>query len=149
MPDQSNLQIKEIIMNRKQLFAAAALAVLGTTSAFAGGEFDPMTGFGPVGQSTLTREQVKAEFARASKNDEIVRFDAGIAYVQAPKVQSTLTRDEVKAEFARARDNGELVSFDTGIEYAQAPKATSTLTREQVREETRLALKNHRVAEGS
>ena len=136
-------------MNRKQLFAAAALAVLGTTSAFAGGEFDPMTGFGPVGQSTLTREQVKAEFARASKNDEIVRFDAGIAYVQAPKVQSTLTRDQVKAEFARARDNGELVSFDTGIEYAQAPKATSTLTREQVREETRLALKNHRVAEGS
>jgi hypothetical protein len=136
-------------MNRKQLLAAAALAVLGTTSAFAGGEFDPMTGFGPVGQSTLTRAEVRADYIRARDGGEMVSFDTGTEYAQAPKFKSTLTREQVKTEFARARDNGEMVSFDTGTEYAQAPKASSTLSREQVREETRLALKSRRTVEGS
>ena len=117
-------------MNARTLIAAAALAFAGT-SAFAGGEFDPMTGFNLNPQPAAVKVAAKPAAAPASAT------------------QAGLTRDQVKAEFARARDNGELVSFDTGIEYAQAPKATSTLTREQVREETRLALKNARVAAGS
>jgi hypothetical protein len=113
-------------MNRKQLFAAAALAVLGTTSAFAGGEFDPLTGFGPAPARSTPRVAV-TQADRAS----VERFDAGTAYAQAPASASGLTRAQVKAELA------------------QAPTVQSTLTREQVREEARLALRAGRVGSGS
>ena len=123
-----------IIMNTRQALAATVLALLGS-SAFAGGEFDPLTGFGPV--AATPRLAAKADARPAA--DE--RFDAGTAYQQAPKAASTLTRAEVRAEFLRARADGEMVSFDTGIEYARAPQGSSTLTREQVRAETLTALR--------
>src|SRR5690349_18091975 len=73
-PTGPTFRSKDSIMNRNQLFAAAALAVLGTTSAFAGGEFDPMTGFGNVGQSTVSRAEVRAEYFRARDGGEMVSF---------------------------------------------------------------------------
>lgn len=131
-------------MTRKTLFAAALLAVAGS-SAFAGGEFDPMTGFGVVSTAT-PRAAVKATAAAP-----VERFDAGTAYLQAPKAASTLSRADVRAEYLRARADGELVSFDTGTEYAQAPDSASTLTRAQVRAETETALRGGKasVAGGS
>jgi len=131
-------------MNSRQIVAAAALALLGS-SAFAGGEFDPMTGFGVV-STAAPRVTVKA--ADVAK---VERFDAGTAYLQAPKAASTVTRAEVRAEYLRARNDGELVSFDTGTEYAQAPEAASTLTRAQVRDETTTALRGGKAstADGS
>jgi len=131
-------------MNRKQAITAAALALLGT-AAFAGGEFDPMTGFGPVGQSTVTRAEVRAETTRArATGDELVQYDRGNQFAVAPA--STVTREQVKAEFARARANDDIVEYDRGNDFAKAP--ASTLTREQVREETRVALRT-RAARGS
>jgi hypothetical protein len=131
-------------MNSRQIIATAALALLGS-SAFAGGEFDPMTGFGVV-STTTPRVTVKAADVATAE-----RFDAGTAYLQAPKATSTLTRAEVRAEYVRARDGGELVSFDTGTEYAQAPDTASTLTRAQVRAETVTALRGGKatIAAGS
>ena len=131
-------------MNRKQLIAAAAFALIGT-SAFAGGEFDPMTGFGPVGQSTVTRTDIRLDTHRArATNEAPVAFDRGNQFAAAPA--STLTRAEVKAEFARARAEDDVVEYDRGNDFAKAP--ATTLTREQVREETRLALRG-RTARGS
>lgn len=145
MPGTANLcDPRTSIMNRKQLFAAAALAVLGTTSAFAGGEFDPLTGFGPAPARSTPRVAV-TQADRAS----VERFDAGTAYAQAPASASGLTRAQVKAELAQARADGSIADFDTGLRYAQAPTVQSTLTREQVREETRLALRAGRVGSGS
>lgn len=133
-------------MNRKQALIAAALTLLGS-SAFAGGEFDPLTGFGNV-QSTVTRAEVRAQVAQArtdgnlsgTRDDRL--FDTAIA-------GSSLSRAEVRAELARARAEGGNDSFDVGMNYAQAPKSPSTLTRQQVREETRLARSSRRTANGS
>ena len=122
-------------MNAKQLFTAASLALVGT-AALAGGEFDPLTGYGAV---STAAPRVAA--APAAQRAAVERFDAGTAYLQAPAVASTTTRSEVRAEFLRARAEGDLVSFDTGVEYAQAPEGRSTLTREEVRAETRTALR--------
>lgn len=118
-------------MNTRPLVAAAALALLGT-SAFAGGEFDPLTGFGPVSTGP-TRTSAPAAAPE--------RFDAGTAYLQAPKAGATVTREAVRAEYLRARRDGELTAFDTGTEFAQAPDAPSTLTRAEVRAETLAALR--------
>lgn len=133
-------------MIRTHHIAAAALALLGT-SAFAGGEFDPLTGFGPV-QSTVSRADVRAQVAEArsagtlggTREDRM--FDAAVA-------GSSLSRAEVRTELARARAEGSNDSFDVGTNYAQAPKTPSTLTREQVREETRLARGVRRGVQGS
>jgi hypothetical protein len=130
------LNRKDTIMNAKQLFTAASLALVGT-AALAGGEFDPLTGYGAVSTSAAPRVAV----APAAQRAAVERFDAGTAYLQAPAVASTTTRSEVRAEFLRARAEGDLVSFDTGVEYAQAPEGRSTLTREEVRAETRTALR--------
>ena len=127
-------------MNRKQIIAAAALALLGASSAFAGGEFDPLTGFPEAGHSTTTRAQVLADVA-AARAAGTLNVDRDNRLFADNAVQSGLTRAEVRAELARARADGSIVDFDTGLQYAQAPKASSTLTREQVREEARLALR--------
>ena len=111
-------------MSRTPRLAFAVLALLGASSAFAGGEFDPLTGFGPA--------SVAAPCAPASR-----------------PATAGLTRDQVKAELAAARAQGTSADFDVGMNYAQAPRAASGLTREQVREETRLALRASRAGSGS
>lgn len=98
MSDTTNL--KEIIMNAKNLFAAAALAVIGT-SAFAieAEQFVPPTG-------SLTRAEVKAELARAQAAGEIAQVSASygsfepvarVAY-KAQDTKAARSRDEVRAE---------------------------------------------------
>ena len=71
-------------MNAKQLFTAASLALVGT-AALAGGEFDPLTGYGAA--STTAAPRVAA--APAAQRAAVERFDAGTAYLQAPVVAST------------------------------------------------------------
>lgn len=80
-------------MNAKQLFAAAALLVAGT-SAFAveGEQWVPATG-------SLTRAEVKAELARAQAAGEIVATNE--AYDGFTTAKSNDTRTAVSREFVR------------------------------------------------
>jgi hypothetical protein len=129
-------------MTRKTLFAAALLAVAGS-SAFAGGEFDPTRDYQlPVTQSTLTRAEVKADVARARASGELFRSDRDDHLFVQNVAGSTLTRAQVKAEVAAAVADGSIDQYDTSTEYARAPVVESTLTRAQVREETRTALRS-------
>jgi hypothetical protein len=104
-----------------RILIAAALAFAGT-SAFAGGEFDPMTGFNlnptparavttsaakPAAPASagLTREQVKAEFLKTRNEDSVAdNFERGNDYARAP-VGAGRDREEVRAE-ARASVRG-------------------------------------------
>jgi hypothetical protein len=134
-------------MTRKNLLAAALLAVAGT-SAFAGGEFDPLRDYHlPTVQSTLTRAEVKADVARARAAGEL-RSDRDDRLFVDNVAGSSLTRAQVKAEVAAAIADGSIENYDTRLEYARAPKVESTLTREQVREETRTALRSQRGRSG-
>ena len=129
-------------MTRKTLFAAALLAVAGS-SAFAGGEFDPTRDYQlPTTQSTLTRAEVKADVARARASGELLRSDRDDRLFVQNIAGSSLTRAQVKAEVAAAVADGSIDEYDTSTQYARAPKVESTLTREQVREETRTALRS-------
>jgi hypothetical protein len=100
--------LKELIMNAKQLFAAATLAVIGA-SAFAaeGTQIVPPTG-------TLTRAEVRAELARAQAAHELPVVSATYgnfepvarAAYKAEPAQASRSRDDVRAEArAAARDN--------------------------------------------
>ena len=85
-------------MTRKTLFAAALLAVAGS-SAFAGGEFDPTRDYQlPVTQSTLTRAEVKADVARARASGEQIRSDRDAHLIVQNVAGSTLTRAQVREE---------------------------------------------------
>ena len=73
-------------MNSRQAFTAAALALL-ASSAFAGDEFDPLTGFGSATASSTAH--------------------AAAARAQAPDRPSALTREQVRDDARRAlRDKG-------------------------------------------
>jgi len=97
-------------MNTRQAFSAAALALL-ASSAFAGGEFYREVAQPAPHEATtqaeraeapkasgLTRAEVRAEFLRARNAGELVAFDTGMAYAQAPEHPSTLTRAQVLEE---------------------------------------------------
>jgi hypothetical protein len=104
--------LKEIIMNAKQLFAAAALVVVGTsTFAVEATQFVPQAG-------ALTRAEVRAELARAQAAGEVAAVSATYgnfapvarAAYKADESQAARSRDEVRAEArASARSN----AFDT------------------------------------
>ncbi len=138
-------------MNRKHLLAAALLAVAGS-SAFAGGEYDPLNQPAePAAKSTVTRAQVQAELAAARAAGEL-RSDRDDRLLPFRNVKSTLTREQVKAEYAAAVADGSIADFDHHRQYTRTPVAASTLTRQQVREETQAALRARRAgsqAEGS
>jgi hypothetical protein len=98
-----------IIMNAKQLFAAAAIAMIGT-SAFAveAEQFAPQTG-------ALTRAEVRAELSRAQAAGEIASVAATYGdFVPVARTAHTLdasqvarSRDDVRAEArATVRANG-------------------------------------------
>ena len=94
-------------MNAKQLFAAAALAVIGTSAMAAEAtQFVPQAG-------ALTRAEVRAELARAQAAGEVAAVSATYgnfapvarAY-KADESQAARSRDEVRAEArAAARAN--------------------------------------------
>ncbi len=92
--------LKEVIMNAKNLFAAVALAVIGSSAmAVEAEQFVPPSG-------SLTRAEVKAELARAQAAGEIAQVSAAygsfapVARVEykAQDTQAARSRDEVRAE---------------------------------------------------
>ena len=95
-------------MNAKNLFAAAALAVIGTSAmATEATQFVPQAG-------ALTRAEVRAELARAQAAGEIATVSASYgsfapvarAAYKANDSQAARSRDEVRAEAkAAARVN--------------------------------------------
>jgi len=95
-------------MNTKSIVAAIALA-LGSTASFAENPaWGPHIDRTP---STLTREEVRAEFERAKAAGELI--DTAQIYAvptasSARQQNSGLTREQVQAEAARAVANGEL-----------------------------------------
>lgn len=116
-------------MNARHLITAAALTLAGT-SAFAGGEFDPLTGFG-VQPAAATRSVVAPKAASAPAPAASAASAIG------------LTREQVKAEFLKARAEGSIVNFDVGMEYARAPAGPSR-DREAVRAEARAAVRGNK-----
>lgn len=110
-------------MNARHILTAAALALAGT-SAFAGGEFDPLTGFG----------------AQAAPANRGVVAQKAAAPTASAASSVGLTREQVKAEFLKARAEGSIVNFDVGMEYARAPAGASR-DREAVRAEARAAVR--------
>jgi len=93
-------------MNAKQLFAAAAFAVIGT-SAFAveAEQFVPPTG-------SLTRAEVRAELARAQASGEIAAVSANYGDFTVAKGarsidQAKLSREAVRTEASSALRNGQ------------------------------------------
>jgi hypothetical protein len=83
-------------MNAKQLFTAAALAVLGTT-AFASEAIQV-----PVEAGQLTRAEVKADLARAQAAGEIV---SGEAYGSFPAVGVAARKASFDNTVARSADD--------------------------------------------
>ncbi len=122
-------------MNTKQLFAAAAIALVGTTSAFAQDAEQHV----PTG-SQLTRAEVKAEVQRARDAGElIVASETALNATQPVKATSGLTRAEVRAEVLKAQADGSLArAAELDGNFAAAPAPTNTAaarTREEVRAE--------------
>ena len=106
------MNLKEVIMNAKNLFAAAALAVIGTSAmAVEAEQFVPATG-------SLTRAEVKAELARAEAAGEIAQVSAAYgsfapvarATYKAQDTKAARSRDDVRIE---ARAKSQLNAFDT------------------------------------
>jgi hypothetical protein len=102
---ESSTDLKEIIMNAKNLFAAAALALIGTAAFAAEGEqFVPE-------QGSLTRSEVKAELARSQAAGEVNgasssygRFPTVTYAARKPAVE--VSREDVRTEArAKARSN--------------------------------------------
>ena len=108
-------------MIRKTLIAAAALALLGSTAAFAQ-EATPDT-WQQV-QATKSRADVQAELAQARK-DGSIKF-GGAGYIET--LQSTRSRAELRAEVAQARASGELDAIN-GEVYAFQPQPAVRLAR--------------------
>jgi hypothetical protein len=64
--------------------------------------FDAGTAYAQASKASasagLTRAEVRAEFLRARNEGELVSFDTGLAYAQAPTGRSSLTREQVREE---------------------------------------------------
>jgi len=93
-------------MNRKPLIAAAAIALLGATSAFAQ-EATPDTWMQVA--SSKTRAQVQAELAQARADGSLQVFRAG--YIETVK-GAPKARAEVRAAIEAARASGELQAIN-------------------------------------
>ena len=116
-------------MNVKTLFAAAALALVGTTS-FADGVRDVPT------PSTLTRAEVRAELDRARAGHELDRgenYGAVVAPVAIRGSQAVahLGRVEVRRDLASAPNAATIV----GESYGTVVAGESLRSREAVRAE--------------
>ena len=95
-------------MNAKSIVAAIALA-LGTTASFA--ENPAWSRHIDTTPSTLTRDEVRAEFERAKSAGELIGIPEvyGVPTAASAKQEvSGLTREQVQAQAAQAVANGEL-----------------------------------------
>lgn len=94
-------------MNRKQVFAALAIAFAGNAAmAFEATEFE-------VPASTLTRAEVKAELAQAQRDGTLLSGGEATVFVDRP-VASVRSRDDVRAEARAFVRSGEFNSLYVG-----------------------------------
>lgn len=124
-------------MTTKTLFAAAVLALVGTTS-FADEVRDMPT------PSTLTRAEVRAELLRARANHELDRAESYGAVVAPVAIRGSqtmagLSRVEVRRDLAKAPNAATIV----GESYGSVVAGESQLSREAVRAEA-IAARQHR-----
>lgn len=121
-------------MNTKQVIATAALALLGSSAAFAQSEID-LQYFGQNQLSTASRAEVRAEVLAAQAAGELTipgEVLASAVPARADRFAATrLTRAQVKAELAGA----DLVT-PSEVAAWKAP-AGSALSRDAVRAEAR------------
>lgn len=101
----------------------------------------------------LTREQVRAELARARASGELLPNSESYGYNNAsitlPKAaaataDSGKSREQVRAELARARADGTLVPNSESYGYATPVVAGTSRTRAEVRAEAIEAAKAHK-----
>ena len=100
-------------MNTKFL-ATALIAAAGFAAApsFAGNDFSGEVGYVPpvaASKSTLTREQVRAEYLQAERNGTLPEYGEGADTGAATTAKSTLSRDAVRAEAVYAVQHGQQV----------------------------------------
>jgi len=139
-------------MNRKQVIAAAVLALTGS-AVFAQAEAD-LQYFGaskPVA-STTTRQAVRAEVLRArAAGETLAPADADVAGLfpkAATKGQaSQLTRAEVRAEVLKAQADGSLTRARE-LDIVGEKAVASVRSREEVRNEAIAATRAPRVQAG-
>jgi hypothetical protein len=95
-------------MNAKILTAALTLT-LGSASSYAA-DLAWRATLDDTSASTLTRDEVRADLARArsAQTFDGTRIAYAVPDAQDGRSASTLTRAQVRAELARARANGEL-----------------------------------------
>jgi hypothetical protein len=112
---------QDFIMNSKQLFAAAAIALIGSTSAFAQeATSDAWLNIA----ATKSRTQVAAELAQARQDGTTKAWSAG--YIEKLKVSKT--RAEVVVATLAARQTGELDTINSEV-YAFNPQAVQAGVR--------------------
>jgi hypothetical protein len=122
-------------MNAKQVIATAALAVLGSSAAFAQSSEIDLQHFGQNQASTVSRAAVRAEVLSAQAKGELAIpgevLAAAVPARAATPFATRVTRAQVKAELAGA----DLVTpFEVAVWTAPAG---STVSREAVRAEAR------------
>lgn len=146
-------------MNTKHVIAAAAIAFLGSSTAFAQSSTDDLQHFGASQPSTVSRAEVRAEVQRAmAAGDLVTPSDVAATAVatraKTPEVDAVRvaqkpqaagkTRAEVNAELAQARADGSLTrpsdvnAFDNAV--------ASTRTRDEVRKEAIAATRSGQAA---
>ncbi|MEY4563657.1 MAG: hypothetical protein RLZZ618_2934 [Pseudomonadota bacterium] len=129
-------------MNRNQFISAAAASlVLLSSSAFAGDEFDPHTGFArDAAAAKQTRAQVVTQVLVAQSDGSLaVNRDVNPFLGDVPR--TGLTRADVRRELALDRTQGVVPNFEVGSAHAVWNQPNSGLTRETVRAETLTALR--------
>jgi hypothetical protein len=144
-------QRKGIIMNKFNALILAAVTVVASTSALAGGSAGSASETyyweDHAQLSTLTRTEVGTEFQRAKAAGEVQFHNVSLAGFPKNVASSTLTRAEVVAEYQRAKNAGEIefhsaslsttgkgtvstrgaddmASVDGGLDGAQVQRAT-------------------------
>ena len=133
-------------MNTKQLIAAAAIALVGSTTAFAQSEIE-LQHFGADQTSTLTRAEVRAELLRARAAGEVpVVSDlmGALSPVAATTRVTDPTRAQVRAEVVKGLADGSLAQ-PTEVSMS-ATAAGSVRSREEVRAEARASTRSAQAA---
>jgi len=122
-------------MNTKQLIAAAALTLVGSTAAFAQTEVE-LQHFGANQPSTVTRTEVRAEFLRARAAGEVPAYNEIVAVSPAAPSATSTTRAQVRSEFLKARVDSSY-ALPTEVTMFANDTAGPVRSRDEVRAEAR------------
>lgn len=95
-----------------KLFASALIATIGFAAApsFAGDNVSGEVGYVPpvsASVSTLTRDEVRAEFLQAQRNDTLPEYGEGADVGAVAKSDGSVSRDAVRSEAIYAVQHGE------------------------------------------